>query len=89
MIPKREDPKLITKYRPISLINYSFKLITKLITNILAKVIYFLINDTQIAFIKGRLILENIACAKEVLLHVKSKKIKGVLFKLYFEENFE
>lgn len=89
LIPKKADPKLITNYRPISLINCSFKLITKVLTDRLGRVIDSLINDSQTAFIKGRLITDNIACAHEVLHTIHKKKMKGVLFKLDYEKAFD
>jgi hypothetical protein len=58
---------LITNYRLISLINYSFKIITKLLADRLAKVIDFLIDYSQTAYIKGCYIMNNIICAHEVL----------------------
>lgn len=53
-------------FRPISLINCSFKIITKLLANRLAKVIDSLIDDSQSAYIKGRLIEDNIFTAHEL-----------------------
>lgn len=71
------------------MINCSFKLITKLLTERLAKVLPSLIDDTQTAFLKGRLITDNIVCVQEVIHDIKSKNIKGVMFKLDFEKAFD
>lgn len=56
LIPKKSYASTIKNYRPISLINCNFKLITKLLTNRLSQVMDPLIDDSQAAFIKGRLI---------------------------------
>lgn len=82
LISKKEDPKLVTNYRPISFINCSFKLITKVLTDRLGRVFSSLIDDSQTAFIKGRLVTDHIACAHEILHHVHKKKLKGIIFKL-------
>lgn len=74
LIPKREDASIIKNYRPISLINCSFKLITKLLTNRLSLVLDPLIDDSQAAFIKGRLIGDNIVSAYEILHQVRISK---------------
>ena len=89
LIPKKEDASSITNYRPINLINCSFKLITKLLADRLALVMDSLIDSSQTAYIKDRLILDNVVCAHEVLHQVKIKKQKGTLFKLDFEKAFD
>lgn len=89
LIPKKSDAVTIKDYRPISLINCSFKLITKLLTNRLAKVIDPLIDDSQSAYIKGRLIGDNIVTAHEILHHVRTRKQQGILLKLDFERAFD
>lgn len=89
IIPKKADPKLVTNYKPISLINCSFKLITKVLTDRLGRVMDSIISDSQTAFIKGRLITDNIACAHDVLHTIHKNKLKWVLFKLDYEKAFD
>lgn len=44
----------LKQFRPISLINCSFKIITKIVANRVSKVMDFLIDQNQAAFIQGR-----------------------------------
>jgi hypothetical protein len=40
-----------------------------------------LIDETQIIFIRGRNIADNIICAQETLYYVRKAKVKGILLK--------
>jgi hypothetical protein len=60
LIPKENEAKSMKKFRPISLLNCSFKIFTNVLTNILAQIINRLISFHQSAFIRGRYILESI-----------------------------
>ena len=89
LIPKKENASEIKNFRPISLINCSLKIITKCLTDRLALCMDDLIDCTQNAFIKGRLIMDNILVANEVLHSVRIAKVQGVLFKLDFEKAYD
>lgn len=89
LLPKKELATTISSYRPISLINCSFKLITKTLADRVAQVIDCLIDDSQTAFIKGRNIMDNVVCGTEVLHKVRIARTKGILFKLDFEKVYE
>jgi Reverse transcriptase (RNA-dependent DNA polymerase) len=86
LIHKKSDAQSITQYRPISIINCSMKIITKILTKRLSPFMENLISSTQTVYIKGRYIMDNVMCAHEAL-HI-IKKILVVLFKLDFEKAF-
>lgn len=64
-------------------------MISKLLTDRLSKVIDSLIDDSQSAYIKGRLIGGNIVTAHKLLHQVRLTKQKGIFFKLDFEKAFD
>jgi hypothetical protein len=67
LIPKEPDATSMKKFRPISLLNYIFKVFTKVITNRLGTVMDFLVAPNQKAFIEVRYILESVFTAHGVL----------------------
>jgi Reverse transcriptase (RNA-dependent DNA polymerase) len=82
LISKKTDAQSITQFRPINLINCSIKNITKLLTKKLSKLMDSLISTTQIAYIKGKYIMDNMVCAHKALHTIKKNKIPTVVFKL-------
>nr|GEX05335.1 hypothetical protein [Tanacetum cinerariifolium] len=58
LIPKVTDAKLVTDFRPISLIGCVYKVVTKILANRLATVISDLVSDIQSVFVANRQILD-------------------------------
>ncbi|XP_050290016.1 uncharacterized protein LOC126728194 [Quercus robur] len=74
LIPKINEPKHVSDYRPISLYNVTYKIASKAIANRLKKFLPSIISDTQSAFAHGRLIMGNILVAFETMHHISRKK---------------
>nr|GFA13043.1 RNA-directed DNA polymerase, eukaryota [Tanacetum cinerariifolium] len=60
LIPKVLDPKVVSDYRPISLIGSLYKVVTKIVATQLSLVISDLISDVQTAFLPNRQILDGV-----------------------------
>ncbi|KAL2224840.1 UNVERIFIED_CONTAM: Transposon TX1 uncharacterized protein [Sesamum indicum] len=66
LIPKVHNPMTVGDFRPISCCNVLYKIIAKLLVQRLSVVLDKLINPSQVAFIPGRSIGDNILLAQEL-----------------------
>ena len=57
---------LVNEFRPISLINASFKIISKVFANRLRSHTHLLVDQVQLAFMKKRYIIDSVACAQVI-----------------------
>ena len=89
-LPKEGKPKqYIKNWRPISLLNVSYKILSACIALRLQKVLPKIIHESQKGFIKGRYIGENIRMLYDVLVHAENENIPGLILMIDFEKAFD
>ncbi|WVZ50274.1 hypothetical protein U9M48_001546, partial [Paspalum notatum var. saurae] len=83
------EAKQIQQYRPICLLNVSFKIFTKVGTNMLTHIAQRVIRPSQTAFLPGRNIMEGAVILHETLHELYKKKQNGLIFKIDFENAYD
>ncbi|OMO57673.1 reverse transcriptase [Corchorus capsularis] len=75
LIPKNASPSSAKDYRPISLCNVLFKIISKALANRLKLVLPNLIGDSQSAFVPDRMIYDNAMIPFETIHFMQNKRV--------------
>jgi hypothetical protein len=89
LLPKVNEADRIQQYRPICLLNVSFKIFTKVATIRLNTVVDHVVQPSQTAFMQGRNILDEVAVLHEMVHEMHTKKLHGVILKLEFEKAYD
>lgn len=91
LIPKVDNPKVVSNFRPISLCNVTYKIITKIMFNQIKPLLTHCIFRNQGAFAPGRSIQDNACLAKlgwKVLIEEQNWWVQIVKNKYLKKEEF-
>ncbi|GJV42910.1 RNA-directed DNA polymerase, eukaryota [Tanacetum coccineum] len=89
LILKTLDANMVKDFRPISLIVSMYKIIAKILANLLVLVLGDLVNEVQSTFIVDRQILDGPFILNEIVQWCQSKKKQYLVFKVDFEKAFD
>ena len=73
LLPKIKEAERIQQFRPICLLNVSFKIFTKVATNRLNSVADHVVRPSQTAFMQGRNILDGVVILHETVHEMHRK----------------
>jgi len=90
LIPKIQDAKSIKDFRTIIVVNFKFKIISKILADRLALVAAIIFSPNQYVFVQGKQIQDCIDMASEAI-NLLSKKVHGgnVAYKVYIYKAFD
>jgi len=89
LIPKTDNPTSLEEFRPISLCNCIYKIISKIIARRIKGILSSNISMEQFGFLKGRQIHEAIGVAQEGLHSMKKMKVKGAVLKIDLSKAYD
>ncbi|XP_073280655.1 uncharacterized protein [Primulina huaijiensis] len=92
LIPKCKNPQAMKDFRPISLCDVLYKIISKVLANRLKKVLPHVISPFQSAFVAGRSITDNIQISFEITHYMKRQtrgKIKNTALKFDISKAYD
>jgi hypothetical protein len=76
LLPKKNEATQIQQYRPICLLNVSFKIFTTVATNRITSIAQRVIRPTQTTFLSGRNIMEGAVILHETIHELHTKKTR-------------
>jgi ABC-type enterochelin transport system substrate-binding protein len=79
----------LKNWRPISLLNIDYKILSKIVTNRIKQTLGNIINKQQTCGEKGRNISNNILSIKSILDYMDQKNIDGALVLIDMEKTFD
>ena len=87
LIPKKGKNSLLpSSYRPITLLNCDYKVISKLVNNRMKRFLKTLTHSDQSGFVKGRYIGDNICFLFDIIDYTEFKQLsRAVLFVDFFK----
>ncbi|XP_075080405.1 uncharacterized protein LOC142165916 [Nicotiana tabacum] len=89
IVPKKEGASCIKDYMPISLVRSIYKIISKVLSNRLKKVLDVSVSSSQNAFVEGRQILDTTLVANELVDSKRKNREPGLLCMLDLEKAFD
>ena len=86
---KKKDRRDIANYRPITLLNSDYKLLTKILALRLASSAPHIIHENQAGFIPGRVITDQIRLTQMILHYAEATEENGVIVALDQEKAYD
>ena len=84
-----KDRSNLKNWRPISLLNVDYKLLTKVLANRIKKVLPSVISISQTGYVKERSINDSIRLVQDIICYAEVNHMPGVLLAVDFQKAFD
>jgi ribonuclease HI/exonuclease III/chemotaxis regulatin CheY-phosphate phosphatase CheZ len=89
LLYKKKDKDRIENYRPLTLLNTDYKLLTKTIATKLGKVAKYLLHENQAGFVPGRNLYDNTRLSSAMIDYCEQESIEGCIVSLDQEKAYD
>jgi hypothetical protein len=89
LLDKGKDRTLLQNWRPITLLNVDYKILSKVLAERMKQFLPKLINHNQVGYVKGRNIIDNIRTVSDLLFLTKNENIGGMIIGIDFKKAFD
>ena len=90
IIPKGDkDPRMLSNWRPLTLLNMFYKLISSVLGERLTPVLERIIGSEQKAYIPGRFICEVTRTTYDIFQYAKQNNLPGMILLIDFQKAFD
>lgn len=89
LLDKGKDRTELKNWRPITLLNVDYKILSKVLAERVKKFLPKLINHNQVGYVKGRNIGDNIRTVSDLMFMTRNENIGGILIGIDFKKAFD
>lgn len=89
LIPKKDKLLGLYDYRHICLVGCIYKIISKLLSSRIKRVLSSIISNSQSAFVSGREMLDGVLIGNELVDYITKEGRECLLFKVDFEKVYD
>ena len=84
---KGKDRSYLVNWRPMSLLNFDYKLLTKVLANGVKKVVPSIISSNQTAYVRDRSVTDSVRSVQDIIHLLDLQKSPGLLLLVDFQKS--
>ncbi|CAI5465194.1 unnamed protein product [Closterium sp. Yama58-4] len=89
LLHKKGDKEQLNNYRPITLLNFTYKVLARVVADRMKSVLHMVISPEQYGFIPGRRLSDAVALVADIIEGAKNRKEDWYLLLVDFQKAFD